>query len=80
MVAVAAGLVLIPGAPLVSILYLTQALNAVLLLPVLLVIRRIASDRALMGDHALSRTGGALTGAAFAGIAGCVIALAWLSL
>lgn len=79
-VAAAAGLVPIPGAPLVSILYLTQALNAILLLPVLWVIRRVARDRALMGDHALSRTGAALTAAAFAGIAACVLALGWLSL
>jgi NRAMP (natural resistance-associated macrophage protein)-like metal ion transporter len=79
-VAIAAGLVLIPGAPLVRILYLTQALNAILLLPVLWVIRRIARDRALMGVHVLSRTGTVLTALAFAGIAACVIALAWLSL
>jgi Mn2+/Fe2+ NRAMP family transporter len=78
--ALAAGLVLIPGAPLVGILYLTQALNAILLLPVLLVIRRLASDRELMGSHALSPTGRVLTGATFAGIAACVAALAWLSL
>jgi Mn2+/Fe2+ NRAMP family transporter len=78
--AVAAGLVLIPGAPLVRILYLTQALNAVLLLPVLWVMRRIARDRALMGAHAHSRTGAILTGATFAAIAACVGALVWLSL
>jgi Mn2+/Fe2+ NRAMP family transporter len=78
--AVAAALVLIPGAPLVRILYLTQALNAILLLPILWVMRRIARDRALMGAHALSRTGAALTGATFAGIAACVAALAWLSI
>ena len=69
-----------PRSALVSILYLTQALNAILLLPVLWVIRRVARDRALMGDHALSRTGAVLTAAAFAGIAACVIALGWLSL
>jgi Mn2+/Fe2+ NRAMP family transporter len=78
--ALAAGLVLIPGAPLVRILYLSQALNAVLLLPVLWVMRRIASDRSLMGEHALSRTGALVTGAVFAAIAACVAALAWLSL
>ena len=45
-VALAAGVVLIPGAPLIRILYLSQALNAILLLPVLWVIagsRSIAS-------------------------------------
>ena len=78
--AIAAAIVLIPGAPLVRILYLTQALNAVLLLPVLLVIRRIAGAHDLMGRYALSQTGSVLTGATFAAIAACVAALAWLSL
>jgi Mn2+/Fe2+ NRAMP family transporter len=79
-VAVAAAIVLIPGAPLVRILYLTQALNAVLLLRVLWAIRRIAADPERLGRHALSRTGAAVTGIAFAGIAASVIALGWLSL
>jgi Mn2+/Fe2+ NRAMP family transporter len=78
--AVAAAIVLIPGVPLVRLLYLTQALNAVLLLPVLWAIRRIAGDRARLGRHALSRTGAAVTGLVFAAIAASVIALGWLSL
>jgi NRAMP (natural resistance-associated macrophage protein)-like metal ion transporter len=78
--AVAAALVLIPGAPLVRILYLSQALNAVLLLPVLWVMRRLASDPALMGTHALSRVGRGLTGAVFLALAACIAALGWLSL
>lgn len=53
-VVVAAGLVLIPGAPLVPILYLTQALNAVLLVPILVLSIGIARDRHLMGEHAVS--------------------------
>lgn len=77
---IAAGLVLIPGAPLVSILYLTQALNAVLLLPVLWIMRRLAADRDLMGRHALSGGGRVLTGAVLAGLALCVAALGWLSI
>ena len=36
---VAAGLVLVPGAPLIDILYLTQALNAIVLVPLLWAIR-----------------------------------------
>jgi Mn2+/Fe2+ NRAMP family transporter len=78
--ALAAALVLIPGAPLVRILYLTQALNAILLLPVLWVMRRLVSDRALMGRHTLSTTGRVATGAVFLAIAACVTALLWLSL
>jgi Mn2+/Fe2+ NRAMP family transporter len=53
--ALAAAVVLIPGAPLVPILFLTQALNAVLLLAILPFLRSLASDRELMGDHALGR-------------------------
>ena len=50
MTAVAAAIVLIPGAPLVPILFLTQALNAVMLLPFLAVIVHLARDAQLMGD------------------------------
>ena len=45
-----AGLVLIPGAPLVPILFLTQVLNAVLLLPLLVALRRLGRDETVMGD------------------------------
>jgi Mn2+/Fe2+ NRAMP family transporter len=53
--AVAAGIVLIPGISLVPILFLTQALNAVLLLAILPFLRSLAADRELMGPHALGR-------------------------
>jgi NRAMP (natural resistance-associated macrophage protein)-like metal ion transporter len=78
--AVGAALVLIPGAPLMRILYLTQALNAVLLIPVLWVMRRIAADRGLMGRHALTGAGRVLTGAVLVALTLCVAALGWLSL
>jgi hypothetical protein len=65
---------------LIRILYLTQALNAVLLLPVLWVMRGIARDRSLMGAHALSPAGRAATGAVLLAITACVAALAWLTL
>lgn len=55
--AVAALVVLLPGTPLVSILFLTQALNAVLLLPLLWFIRGITRDREMMGDAVVSATG-----------------------
>lgn len=38
---IAAGVALIPRAPLIPILFLTQALNAVLLLPLLVFIARL---------------------------------------
>jgi NRAMP (natural resistance-associated macrophage protein)-like metal ion transporter len=50
-VVLAAFLILIPSAPLIPILYLTQALNAVLLLPLLVLIFRIVRDPDLMGEH-----------------------------
>jgi Mn2+/Fe2+ NRAMP family transporter len=51
----AAAVVLIPSAPLVPILFLSQALNAVLLLVLLPFMRRIARDPEVMGDHAMGR-------------------------
>jgi len=53
--AIAAAIVLIPGISLVPILFLTQALNAVLLLAILPFLRSLAADRELMGKHALGR-------------------------
>lgn len=78
-ITVAAALVLIPGAPLIRILYLTQALNAILLLPVLWVLRRLVADVDLMGRHALSRSGRVTTGLILLALTACVAALGWLS-
>lgn len=79
-VLVAAAIVLIPGAPLIDLLFLTQALNAVLLLVILPVLRSLAKDADLMGAHVLSRRGRWVTGIAFAGIAASVLALGALAL
>ena len=79
MVLLAAAIVLIPGAPLVSILFLSQALNAVLLLLILPFMRRLAQDPAVMGDHALGVAGKLTTGITLALIAASVTALAVLS-
>ena len=78
-VLVAALIVLIPGAPLIPILFLSQALNAVLLLVLLPVLRRLAQDRGLMGDEALGTGGRIVTGVALALIAASVIALGVLT-
>ncbi len=48
---IAAGLILLPGAPLVTILLWTQVLNAVLLLPLLCYMFGIARDKRLMGEY-----------------------------
>ncbi len=71
-VAVGAGVVLIPGAPLIDILVLTQALNAVLLLPLLWFMRGVASDRRTMGEHALGTTGRATTLVAMTLVGACI--------
>jgi Mn2+/Fe2+ NRAMP family transporter len=74
-VAAAAVLVLIPGAPLIPILFLSQALNAVLLLVLLPFMRSLAADRGLMGSHAMGRWDRLATGVALAVIAISVLAL-----
>jgi Mn2+/Fe2+ NRAMP family transporter len=78
-VAVAACLVLIPGAPLIQILFLSQALNAVLLLVLLPFIRSLAGDRELMGENALGRFDRASTAIALAVVAVSVLALGVLA-
>jgi len=78
-VAVAAVLVLIPGAPLIEILFLSQALNAVLLLVLLPFMRALGRDRELMGTHALGRGGRLATGIALAVIVVSVLALGVLA-
>ena len=79
-IVVGAGLVLIPGAPLVSILYLTQALNAVILIPLLVLIIGLSTSRHVMGEHAVGRTHGLALWLVTAVIALSVAALIWLTL
>jgi NRAMP (natural resistance-associated macrophage protein)-like metal ion transporter len=78
-VTVAAVLVLIPGAPLIPILFLSQALNAVLLLVLLPFMRSLGRNHDLMGAHALGRAGRLATGIALAVIAASVLALGVLT-
>jgi NRAMP (natural resistance-associated macrophage protein)-like metal ion transporter len=79
-VLLAAAIVLIPGAPLIPILFLSQALNAVLLLVLLPFIRSLGKDRALMGENALGRGDRIATGLALAVVAASVVALAAFSI
>jgi NRAMP (natural resistance-associated macrophage protein)-like metal ion transporter len=78
-VLVAVVLVLIPGAPLVPILFLSQALNAVLLLAILPFLRRLARDRAVMGEHAIGRGASVATALVIALVAVSVAVLAALT-
>ncbi|HYN51113.1 MAG TPA: hypothetical protein VES62_09330 [Thermoleophilaceae bacterium] len=79
MAVVAAALVLIPSAPLVPILFYLSSLNAVLLLVLLPLMRRLARDPAVMGPRVISRAGRLLTGLALALVAVSVGALAVLT-
>ena len=76
---IAVTLVLIPGAPLVKILFLTQALNAILLLAILPFLRGLARDPELMGDHALSRLDSVATAGVIVLVAMSVVLLGVLS-
>jgi Mn2+/Fe2+ NRAMP family transporter len=78
--ALGATVVLIPGAPLIAILVLTQALNAVLLLPLLVFMYRIAPDRDLMGDYVAGPVLAASYLVAIALIGVCVVALGVVSI
>jgi NRAMP (natural resistance-associated macrophage protein)-like metal ion transporter len=55
--ALGAGLVLLPGVPLIRLLVLTQALNAVLLVPMLVALQRMSRDRHLLGPDTVGRLG-----------------------
>jgi Mn2+/Fe2+ NRAMP family transporter len=79
-VLVAITIVLIPGAPLIPILFLSQALNAVLLLAILPFLRALARDPQLMGAHRLGPLDSFATGTVIALVAVSVIALLALSI
>lgn len=68
--------VMVPGAPLVTILVATQVLNAVLLIPLLFVMIGIGRDPALMGAFKMSAAGAVAYGLATAVVLACVAALA----
>jgi NRAMP (natural resistance-associated macrophage protein)-like metal ion transporter len=78
-VAIGAGVVLIPGAPLIELLYLTQALNAILLLPLMVFLYLLARDRRTMGELANGRAADLAQLAVVALVALCVGALAVLA-
>jgi Mn2+/Fe2+ NRAMP family transporter len=75
-VAVGAGIVLIPGVPLIGILFGTQIVNAVLLVPILIVMIRIGRDPEVMGEYRNGRVGQALALAAAALVGISLVGLA----
>ncbi len=78
-VSIAALLVLVPGAPLIPILFLSQALNAVLLLVLLPFLRSLGRNPEVMGEHALGPAGRWTTGIALGLVVLAVAALAVLT-
>lgn len=79
-VVIAAGVVLIPGVPLVKVLYLSQALNAVLLIPLMVFTFRMGRDDGLMGEHVTGRAASAAQVAALVAVAASVGGLAILQI
>lgn len=73
--AVGAAIVLIPGIALVPLLVFTQVLNAVLLLPLLVVMQWLGRDPDVMGRYRNGPVGTAAAGLAFALVAASVAAL-----
>jgi len=79
-VVLSGAVVLIPGAPLIKILFLTQALNAVLLLVVVPFLWWLSQDEELMGEHSLRGTERIASGVALLLIAASVLALGLLTI
>ena len=72
-------LILIPGAPLIRILVLTQILNAVLLLPLLVYMYGISRDERLMGEFVSTRTMRIIYGVIIAIVAVAVCCMLWFT-
>jgi Mn2+/Fe2+ NRAMP family transporter len=79
-VAIGVIVVLIPGISLVPILFGTQVLNAVLLVPLLFFMYRLSRDPEVMGEHVSGRLASAAAGVAALAITGCVLALGIVSI
>lgn len=75
-VVVAGGVVLVPQVPLIPVIFLSQVLNAILLLPIMVVLRRLVLDRELMGEHALRPAGRILSLLGTAAVSASVLLLA----
>jgi Mn2+/Fe2+ NRAMP family transporter len=75
----AAGLILLPGVPLIRVLVLTQILNAVLLLPLLFFMYGISRDKRLMGEFASTQRMRFVYGIIISLVSICVIALLWFT-
>ena len=79
-VTAAVAFVLVPGLPLIAVLVLTQAVNAVLLLPFLVLMYRMAGDEGVMGEFRANRAERVSYLVTTVCIAACVAALGILQL
>jgi Mn2+/Fe2+ NRAMP family transporter len=75
-----AALILIPGAPLITILVVTQVLNACLLLPLLGYMYGIAKDKRLMGEYAATPTMKVIYAVIISLVAICVTCMLWFTI
>ncbi len=75
----AAGLILLPGVPLIRVLVLTQILNAILLLPLLFFMYGISRDTRLMGEFTSTARMRFIYGIIIALVSICVVALLWFT-
>jgi NRAMP (natural resistance-associated macrophage protein)-like metal ion transporter len=73
---IGAGVVVIPGVPLVPVLFVTQVVNAVLLLPLLVALRSLGRDSTVLGELRNRRVGDALAIGALAIVTLSILALA----
>ena len=71
-----AAFILVPGVPLVPVLFLTQVLNAVLLLPLLVAMRALGRNKRVLGAFANGRGGDLLALLAFGVVAVSIVGLA----
>ena len=76
----AVALICIPGVSLVAILFLSQALNALLLLPLIWLMRRLGRDADVMGRYRVGTAGSLATAATIALIAGAIVLAVILAL
>ncbi|CAB4656315.1 MAG: divalent metal cation transporter [Actinobacteria bacterium] len=76
---ISAGLILLPGAPLITILLWTQVLNAVLLLPLLCYMFGIARDKRLMGEFKASARMQSVYALIIAMVGICVSCMLWFT-
>jgi Mn2+/Fe2+ NRAMP family transporter len=80
LIGLAATVVLLPGISLIPVLVLTQVLNAILLLPLMVLMYRLSRDQRLMGDQVVSTAWSAVHAGTIVLVGSCVGALLVVSL